>query len=242
MSSPRWNSQPTYAGRTCGKEKIQLLRAPSIESDVMWKQQCFEMVYNRLRSKLSDYSDDVVISVFNEHFPLSTITAGQEARRIVHAFRNSFSDVENLTPTAFLDRNGNNQPGKMYKTPRPSNICHIGIRASISMESLSEAFDKNSEFILKYYLEFPQSFYAADSSNLSVSQPCPSQIYSVIGNAADMDLIFFIPKNQNLPHHYGIPYPNEHPSLATAAQLNQTNQLLPFPRRLLQANPLLKRM
>ena len=155
--------------RTCGQEKIQLLRAPSIESDVMWKQQCFEMIYNRLRSKLSDYSADVVISVFNEHFPLSTISTEQEARRIVHAIPSSFSDVKNLTPTAFLDRNRNNQTSTMHKTPRPSNICHLGVGASISMESLSEAFEKNSEFILKYYLELPQSFYAAYSSNLSNS-------------------------------------------------------------------------
>ena len=62
------------------------------------------------------------------------------------------------------------------------------------MDNLSEAFDKNSEFILKYYLELPQSFYATNASNLTSSQPGSSQKSSVLGNAADMDLIFFTPK------------------------------------------------
>ena len=106
---PRWNSQLTYMERTCGKETIQPLRAPSIESGAMGTQQCFEMVYNRLRSKLRDYPTTIVISVLNDHFRLSAITAEQEPRHISHAFHISFSDVENLIPTAFFDRNENNQ-------------------------------------------------------------------------------------------------------------------------------------
>ena len=85
-------SQPTFETRKLGKEKLSLLRAPSIDAAAMWKQQCFQSVYNRLRGKLSPTCNaDALIAVFNEHFPLSTLPAEDIARRAVRDFRLSFS-------------------------------------------------------------------------------------------------------------------------------------------------------
>ena len=63
------SSQPTYIERILDTDKIQLLKAPSVKSDVMWKHECFQSVYSRLRGKLStSCTADMIISVFSEHF------------------------------------------------------------------------------------------------------------------------------------------------------------------------------
>ena len=38
-----------------------------------------------------------------EHFPVSTMTAEQEARRSIRKFREVFSNVENLPPSSFRE-------------------------------------------------------------------------------------------------------------------------------------------
>ena len=82
----------------------------------MWKQQCFQSVYNRLRRKLStSCAADMIISVFGEHSPLSTTTAKQEARRVLKLFHQSFRNVDNLVQTVFLDQDSINQTSKMNK-------------------------------------------------------------------------------------------------------------------------------
>ena len=100
-------SKPSYEERILGDQKISLLKAPGVDSDVMWKQQCFESVYNRLRTKLSDsYSTESLISVFNVHFPISTLPAEDLARSAVTSFKAAFGNVQYLQPTSFLTLNG----------------------------------------------------------------------------------------------------------------------------------------
>ena len=56
-----------------GKDNVRLLRAPSIESDIVWKARSLRFAYSVFRSKLGEpYSAETLISVFREHFPLGT--------------------------------------------------------------------------------------------------------------------------------------------------------------------------
>jgi len=135
-----------------------LLKAPSVESAVLWKRQAFQAAIERLRPKLKDCSADALIAVFAEHFPLSTHAAEQEARRAVQAFQNEFGNIENLEPTGFVDIRGDNQTRNMYKAIRPPNVCHLGVQAVIRMENISEAFAADDSYVLDYYLRLPQSF------------------------------------------------------------------------------------
>ena len=51
-TSSRVSYAPTFVERRLNGETIKLLRAPTIEDSTMWKQQCFESVYNTLRNPI----------------------------------------------------------------------------------------------------------------------------------------------------------------------------------------------
>lgn len=115
-----WHSHPIYEERTCGTEKLRLLKAPSVNADPMWKAQSFDFAQDLLRAKLgTNFTADNVISIFNKHFPLNTMTAEGEAKRVKAIFRKSFGQVQYLTPTLFLNKQGNDQTGFMHRTNRP---------------------------------------------------------------------------------------------------------------------------
>lgn len=64
-------------------ERIQLLKAPSMESNKIWKNRAFNYAYNRLRAKLctrtdNEFRPETLITVFSNHFPLSTQNAGHD--------------------------------------------------------------------------------------------------------------------------------------------------------------------
>ena len=152
----------TYETRTIGShEKIQLLRAPSIETDKIWKNRAFKYAYSRLRPKLctrfeNDYKPETLITVFSDHFPLATQNAEHEADEAVKNFHKKLQDVSNLTPLGFYDIHGNRQCHKMTKKSRPPNVCFIKIAADISMGEFATIF-KNKECHLEFFLHLPQS-------------------------------------------------------------------------------------
>ena len=101
-------------------------------------------------------SADLVIALIGEHFPIPTITTEQEARRFICRFCVSFGDVSNLTPTVLLDREGEDKTGPIYRKPRSSNMCYLGVRARVQMKNLSGDFDGSiADFNLTYYLHLP---------------------------------------------------------------------------------------
>ena len=188
------SSKPIYEERLLGTEKIQLLKAPGIDSEVMWKQQCFESVYNRLRSKLSESCNaDSIIAVFNTHFPISTLSAEDQARTTVTKFKSAFGNILYLKPTAFLNRNGDDVTSKMDQTPRPANVCHLGVLAEISMYEISRAFDQEMTFTVNYFLPLPQSYgknkYSVPRYPLSPSKSKPP----TLGSAEALDANVFSP-------------------------------------------------
>ena len=74
---------------------MRLLAAPTVDDKAMWKAQAFDFARDKLRGKLSDkISADNVIAVMGEHFPVSTMTAEEEARRVVRKFREAFLNIE----------------------------------------------------------------------------------------------------------------------------------------------------
>jgi len=100
-------------------------------------------------------------------------------RRFISQFCQAFSKVENLTPTMLLDREGIDQLGRMYKDPRPANVCHLGVKTRIQMKLLSDAFDDSiADFHLAYYLELPQSFSAAVSQGYGTDTSTLSSAFS----------------------------------------------------------------
>ena len=124
----------------------------------MWKQQCFQVVSNRLRPKLDSTSAENVIGVFAEHFSLSTSTAEETARNVLSRFEQAFKDVRYLKPTGFLNRDGVNVTSKLLDDPRPAHICHLGITACINMQHLSAAFNTKLKIIKRsFYISLPQS-------------------------------------------------------------------------------------
>ena len=46
----------------------------------------------------------------------------------------------------------------MYQDPRITNVCHLGIKVEIQVSDISKAFDKDTNYIIDYYLSLPQSF------------------------------------------------------------------------------------
>ena len=71
------------------KEKVKLLRTPSIESDVAWKARSLKFAFTALRKRLGNpHSAEDLISVISEHFPVGTQQAELDAEAIVTKFRN----------------------------------------------------------------------------------------------------------------------------------------------------------
>ena len=192
--------KPIYESRTLGDQKIQLLKAPGVDSEVMWKQQCFESVYNRLRTKLSDACNaDSIISVFNTHFPISTLSAEDQARSAVADFRLAFKDVSFLKPTSFVNRFGDDVTGKMYEKPRPANVCHLGVTAEIDMSVISKAFSSNMMFITDYFLPLPQSSGPSKTSPLRAIKPTTDGTTPTLGTAEVLDTNVFSPPSKKDP-------------------------------------------
>ena len=94
---------PTFVERRFEGETIKLLKAPAIEDATMWKQQCFQAVYDSMRKRLHLGNSDALIRVFSEHFNLQTQTAEESARRVVDQFCAPFCAVFNLRPIVFVD-------------------------------------------------------------------------------------------------------------------------------------------
>jgi len=122
---------------------------------------------------------DSTITVFGEHFPMNTMTAEQENRRVMSVFRSAFVQVENLKPFVFLDRAGNDVTSVVYFLPRPANVCHIGVDALISMSDFSPAFtDGLLTYELSYFLPIPHAFQASTQFIITSTEPVASPIAS----------------------------------------------------------------
>jgi len=178
-----------------GKVIERLPRAPSIESDVTMKQRCFRAVYDRLRPKLiasgGDATADVLIAAMSKHFPLDTLTAEEEARRVVHKFRNAFGEVKYLRPLSFIDREGVNRTSEMRRNPRPANICHVGVEARINMGDFTDTMEGKS-YSSEYFLPLRQSYDSTEDDDLLSSITSTTEVSTnILGNAADLDDILF---------------------------------------------------
>ena len=152
------NRNPVFKDRVLDGTVVRLLAAPTVDDKAMWKAHAFDFARDKFRGKLSNkISADNVIAVMGEHFPVSTMTAEQEARRVIRKFRAAFLDVKNLSPSSFVNVEGVDVTGTMYRDPRPGNVCHLGVEACIPMRKLSEAFGKSpSEYTVAYFLPLPQ--------------------------------------------------------------------------------------
>ena len=188
------NRNPVFINRVFEGTSMRLLAAPTVDDKAMWKSQAFNFARDKLRGKLSKkISADNVIAIMGEHFPVSTMTAEQEARRIVRKYREAFLNVENLSPSSFLDVEGVDVTGIMYRNPRPENVCHLGVDACIPMRKLSEGFGTSlSEFTVSYFLPLPQSFAPsrADFSKLASA----SNVLPTVANT--MDSFLFSPSSK----------------------------------------------
>ena len=90
---------PVFNDRILNGIVIRLLVTPTVDAKAMWKAQAFDFARDKFRSKISaKISADNVIAVMGEHFPVSTMTEEQEARRVIRKFREAFLNVENLPP------------------------------------------------------------------------------------------------------------------------------------------------
>ena len=96
---------PQYTDRKCGTTILRVLKAPSLGSSAMWNAQAFDHTRSRLRGMLNDsITVDEAISFIGEHFPLSTMVAEEEARRVVRLFRSAFDDLGLLDCQSVFDR------------------------------------------------------------------------------------------------------------------------------------------
>ena len=85
------NRNPIFKDRVLDGTVVRLLAAPTVDNKAMWKAQAFDFARDKFRGKLSNkISADNVIAVMGEHFPVSTMTAEQEARRVIRKFCETF--------------------------------------------------------------------------------------------------------------------------------------------------------
>jgi len=92
----------------------------------MWKGQAFDFTCNQLWEKLrSKVSADTAIIVIEMHFQMSTMEAEEEKRRMVGSFCVSFRQINNLTLSVLLDREGEYQMGHIFRNPRPTNYLGL---------------------------------------------------------------------------------------------------------------------
>ena len=81
-----------YEERKLDGVMLHLIKAPSVDAAPMWKGQAFDFARDRLRGKIGgSVTADSVITIIEEHFPMATMTAEEEARRVVSAFRAAFT-------------------------------------------------------------------------------------------------------------------------------------------------------
>ena len=176
-----------------GKETIRLLRAPSIESEFVWKARSLRFAYNALQPRLNDgkCSAITLISVFRTHFPLDTQQSESEASDAVTKFRNSFGKVKYLHPQGFFDANGDDQTANMHKDPRPKSVCFLSVKFDLSMGILGSPFSDSQRCVLDYFLRLPQS-----SSKLQNVSTAADEGVSV-SNASERKSLFSAATNLN---------------------------------------------
>lgn len=97
-----------------------------------------------------------MITVFSDHFPLSTQNVKHEADEAVKQFKVKFQNVKFLTPVGFFDILGNRQCHFMHKKNRPADVCYLNVRAEIPMEEFAPIFEEKT-CRLEYYIRLPQS-------------------------------------------------------------------------------------
>ena len=123
------------------KDKVHLLRASSIESEIVWKARSFDFAYIALHSKFGDpHSSEQLIAFVREYFPLDTTQSESNAQIKVTKFRSSFNDVSHLSPLGFYDSDGLDMTDIIYKTPRPINICFFEVKFDLPLAMLGSSF------------------------------------------------------------------------------------------------------
>ena len=103
-----------------------------------------------------EFRPETLITVFSDHFPLSTQNAEHEAHLAVSNFKANFQNVAYLTPLGFFDIQGNRQCYHMTKKTRPPNVCYLNEKAEIPLSEFTPKF-QGKTCRLEYYLHLPQS-------------------------------------------------------------------------------------
>jgi len=138
------------------KEKVKLLRAPSIESDVVWKARSLQFACSTLRKKLGKpHSAENLISVVSEHFLVGMQQAEHDAEAIVTKFRNCFGDVTYLAPLGFSNSNGDDVTDRMHKTLRSTNACFLETKFELPLSRLGAPFSVYQRCDMIYWLHLP---------------------------------------------------------------------------------------
>ena len=170
-------------------EKVKLLRAPSIESDVVLKARSLQFACTALRKRLgSPHSAEDLISVISEHFPASTQQAELDAEAIVTKFRGCFGDVTYLSPLGFFNANGDDVTEKIHKTPRPANVCSLETKFELPLSRLGAPFLVYQRCDMSYWLHLPQSCpqikkaAVATASSIVSSSGTRNSLFSVATN------------------------------------------------------------
>lgn len=165
----------TYESRTIeSHERIQLLRAPSIETDKIWKNRALKYAYSRLRPKLctradNKYRPETLITLFSDHFPLSTQNAEHEADEAVQNFQRKLHNISYLTPLGFYNIQGDRRCHQMIKKTRPPNVMYLKVSADMPMSDFAPVFE-NKSCHLEYFLHLPQSTMSRSLFQQAISQ------------------------------------------------------------------------
>ena len=140
------------------KKKVKLLRAPSIESDVVWKAHSLKFTCTALRKRLRNpHSAEDLISVISEHFSVGTQQAELGAEANVTKFRNWFGNVTYLTPLGFFNAHRDDVTKRIHKTPHPANVCFLETKFELSLSWLDAPFSVYQRCDMIYWLHLPQS-------------------------------------------------------------------------------------
>ena len=86
-----------------GQDKVRLLRALSIEINIVWEERSLCFAYPTIRSKLGYlYSAETLISIVRDHFPLYSTQTDNEAKGDMGKFRNFFGKTQFCRPIHFI--------------------------------------------------------------------------------------------------------------------------------------------
>ena len=109
-----------------------------------------------------DCTSEAVSTVFNAHFPLSSLTSASTAAKAVIQLKQRLYDTKCLHYGDFVDRDGVPCSTMAIKDKiRPAHVCHLQIHAAVNMQNVSRAFAASHSFInIAYYLPLPQGFTA----------------------------------------------------------------------------------